>query len=96
MKKLFVLIFILTLSTNAFSWGGMFCDEFLDARQSNDKPFSVINRAAFDFFVYGHLDLLPNDRELLLPLVVEDPPVSYNQMLYLIEKECSRISENYQ
>ncbi len=91
MKKLIVLIFTLTLSTNAFSWGNMSCDGFLDGRKSNDKVISDMlafgNKAAFDFFVFGQMDVLPNARELLTPLVI-DPPVSTNQMLYLIEKEC--------
>tara|TARA_Y100001938_G_C7920022_1_gene343987 strand:+ start:350 stop:706 length:357 start_codon:yes stop_codon:yes gene_type:complete len=91
MKKLFVLIFTLTLSTSAFSWGNMSCDVFLDGRKSNDKALSdtlaLSNKAAFDFFVFGHMEVLPNARELLIPLVM-DPPVNNNQMLYLIDKEC--------
>ena len=91
MKKLFVLIFTLTLSTSVFSWGSMSCDGFLDGRKSNDKVISdmlaLSNKAAFDFFVFGHMEVLPNVRKLLTPLVI-DPPVSNNQMLYLIDKEC--------
>jgi len=93
MKKLFILIFTLTLSTNAFSWGSMSCDGFLDVRKVNDKDLSAAiaatNTAAFNFFIFGMMDGAPKSRELLNPLVINFP-VSTNQMLYLIEKECRK------
>ena len=93
MKKLFVLIFTLTLSASVFSWGGgITCDEFLDGRKSNNEKLSLAieltNKAAFDWFVFGHMEALPNITKLLNPLIMENPPVTHNQMLYLIEEEC--------
>jgi len=93
MKKLFVLIFTLTLSTNAFSWGTLRCDSFLDARKGNDTDISSMlttsNISAFTFFIFGIMEAMPTGREILTPLATgRNLPVSTNQMLYLIEKEC--------
>ena len=58
-EKLFVLIFTLTLSTNAFSWGGDApCDKFLDYRKSNAKHELVTaDVAAFTFYIFGMMDM---------------------------------------
>jgi|TARA_A100001015_G_C14832866_1_gene649268 hypothetical protein len=89
MKKLFVLIFTLTLSTNAFSWGSIICDEFLDDR--NEAYVKNINYTAYQWYVHGMVDTGRIDfgkfkgNELD---IIEEPPVTYNQMLYQIEKKC--------
>ena len=91
MKKLFVLIFTLTLSTNAFSWGGDApCDKFLDYRKSNAKHELVTaDVAAFTFYIFGMMDMLSKrDKRLsgYLDQLVRNPTVTSNQRLYLIEK----------
>lgn len=89
MKKLFVLIFTLTLSTNAFSWGSTMCDEFLDDR--NKAYVKNVNLTAYQWYVHGMVDRGGIDfgkfkgNELD---IIEEPPVTHNQMLYLIEKKC--------
>ena len=93
MKKLFVLFFTLTLSTNAFSWGGDApCDKFLDYRKSNAKHELVTaDVAAFTFYIFGMMDMLSKrDKRLsgYLDQLVRNPTVTSNQRLYLIEKGC--------
>ena len=93
MKKLYVLIFTLTLSTTAFSWGGDApCDKFLDYRKSNTKHELVTaDVAAFTFYIFGMMDILSTrDKQLsgYLDQLVKNPTVTSNQRLYLIEKGC--------
>ena len=93
MKKLFALIFSLTLSTNSFSWGGDApCDKFLDYRKSNAKHELVTaDVAAFTFYIFGMMDILPSrDKQLseYLDQLIKNPTVTSNQRLYLIEKGC--------
>ena len=93
MKKLFVLIFTLTLSTNAFSWGQITCDQFLDNRKSNNEEvkitLSLLALASYNFFLLGAYSTTSSDekREVLSSLL-ENPPITVNQILYLIEGEC--------
>ena len=99
MKKLFVLIFTLTLSTNAFSWTSMTCDEFLDDRKKDKLSqegmlLSVVNRVSWTFYIMGSIDNLSDNKTKALMfnnLISGDPskyPVTLNQMLYLIENKC--------
>ena len=92
MKKLYVLIFTLTLSTTAFSWGGDApCDKFLDYRKSNTKHELVTaDVAAFTFYIFGMDMLSKRDKRLsgYLDQLVRNPTVTSNQRLYLIEKGC--------
>ena len=93
MKKLFVLIFTLTLSTNAFSWGGgVFCDKFLDWRKSNaNSELFNADTAAFTFYVIGLRDIWGTTNKQLsgyLEQFLMNPTVTANQRLYLIEKGC--------
>ena len=99
MKKLFVLIFTLTLSTNAFSWTTMKCDKFLDFRKesSSSQIGWVLKsrvRDSWTWFVIGYSQLLPPLEIKPNKSIVDDlfgdnePPVTYNQMLYLIENKC--------
>ena len=99
MKKLIVLIFTLTLSTNAFSWTSMTCDEFLDDRKKDKLSqegmlLSFVNRVSWTFYIMGSIDNLNDNKTKALMfnnLISGDPskyPVTLNQMLYLIENKC--------
>ena len=99
MKKLFVLIFTLTLSTSAFPWTTMTCDQFLDDRKKDKLSqegllLSVVNRVSWTFYIMGIVDQLDDNKTkalLVNNLISGDPnkyPVTLNQMLYLIENKC--------
>ena len=96
MKKLFVLIFTLTLSTNAFSWGNMPCDKYLDFRSDNkDKEILlIINRTALQWYFLALLQtegmsILPEKgKDTLLLYSLQPKRPSVNQILYMIDKKC--------
>ena len=100
MKKLFVLIFTLTLSANAFSWGGDApCDKFLDQRRDTANPrYEVmktisqkINTTSYQSYLLGMMYVARDyDKKLAKNLadIFAKQSLTSNQILYLIEKGC--------
>mgnify|MGYP003147429437 CR=1 FL=1 len=88
MKKLFVLIFTLTLSTNAFSWGHISCDIFLDQRKNSNDPqktLALLATASYNFFLLGaYVTTSSKDAKEVLTALLEKPSITVNQILYLI------------
>ena len=87
MKKLFA-IFTLTLSTNAFSFGLMTCDQFLDFRAKDDDTLKGIietmNNAAFMFYVSDiRKTVYPIELRQTLNKSILNQLSTPNQMLYL-------------
>ena len=98
MKKLFVLIFTLTLSTNAFSWVTMSCDKYLDVRSGNDQEakaiFEIINKTALQWYFLTILtresmSILPQKGiDALFEYSLQPKQPSLNQIRYMIDKKC--------
>ena len=97
MKKLFVVIFALTLSTNGFAWGTLTCDQFLDQRKTNNKEANesmlIVAENSYEFLILGMITMgglvrIEEDKKEFFFSLIKNPPVTNNQILYLIEKEC--------